>query len=135
MNSEMPIDPLSSAAAHAELGLPASSAARRLVQRMTRFFVEPQRAYNRGVVDAVRIVREDHRQLAELVGAQGEQHDQLSAGLRSEISQLQNEVSDSQTSASLCRVQVAELARALQRLEERMARVDDADPVRARAED
>ena len=135
MNSEMPVDPLSSAAAHAELGLPASSTARRLVQRMTRFFVEPQRAYNRGVVDALRILREDHQRLAELLGTHGEQHDSLSAGLRSDIAQLHNEVSDSQTTTSLIRVQVAELARVMQRLEERVAQVDAADPVRARAED
>jgi hypothetical protein len=135
MNSEMPIDPLSAAAAHAELGLPASSAARRLIQRMTRFFVEPQRAYNRGVVDAVRILRDQHRGLAELVGTHAEAHDRLSAGLRADIRELHNEVSDSQTTASLIRVQVAELARAVQRLEERMARVDAADPVRARADD
>ena len=135
MNTEMPIDPLSAAAAHAELGLPTSSPVTRLVHRMTRAFIEPQRAYNRGVVDAMRTLRAEHGRLDELVRAHEDRHDRLSAGLRSDIRQLQNELSDSQTTVSLLRGQLAELVRAIQRLEAGEARVGASEPVARPADD
>jgi predicted RNase H-like nuclease (RuvC/YqgF family) len=135
MNSDMPIDPLSAAAAHAELGLPTSSAVARLVHRMSRVLVEPQRAYNRGVVDAVHTLREEHRRLAKLVREQEDRHERVSTGMQADIRQLQIELSDSQTTVSLLRGQLAELVRAIQRLEAGEARVGASDSMARPAED
>lgn len=126
MNSKMPIDPLSSAIGHAELGLPVSgtSLPKRVVERLTRFFVEPQRAYNRGVIDAIRILRADDQQLAHRITVQGEDNDRAAARVRSDFTGLQVELSRGRTEAALTHGQVVELARTVQRLESRMAALD-----------
>ena len=126
MSSEIPVDPLSSAAGHAELRLPQSGSplSKRVLDRLTRFFLEPQRAYNRGVIDAIRILREDDQQLAQRITHVNDTAERLAAGLRSDLTGLQLTVADGQTYASLTRGQVVELARAVQRLEGRMAQID-----------
>ena len=128
MNPEKPIDPLSSAAAHAELGLPLSDAsvAKRVVVRLTRFLVERQRAYNRGVVDSLRMQADADRRLEHRVQTGQEAHDAMVAGLRSELTRLELSVTDSETVAGLTRVQVAELARSVRRLESLTAELDTA---------
>ena len=84
MNSEMPIDPLSSAAAHAEIGVPTSGSSlpKRVVVRLTRFFVDPQRAFNRGAVDAIQLLRRGQDGLAARLTEAQQQHDATTAGLR-----------------------------------------------------
>jgi predicted kinase len=128
MKAEKPIDPLSSAAAHAELGLPLSDASlpKRVVVRLTRFFVERQRAYNRGVVDALRVLADADRRLEHRVQVWEEADDAVTAGLRSELTRLELAVADADTVAGLTRVQVVELARAVQHLERRTAELDAA---------
>ena len=122
MNSEMPIDPLSSAAEHAEIGVPTSGSSlpKRVVVKLTRFFVDPQRAFNRGVVDAIQLLRHSQHRLAQ---AQQE-HDATTAGLRSELAGLELALADGATGASLTRGQVVELARAVQRIEARLGELD-----------
>lgn len=126
MTPEMPTDPLSSAAAHAEIGGPQSktSFAKRAVNRLTRFFVEPQRAYNRGVVDAVLLLRESHRQLGERVAIEGKEHEETAAALRSEVIKLQRALGESDTTTALTRAQVVDLAKSVQRIEARLASLD-----------
>lgn len=128
MSSEIPVDPLSSAAEHAELRLPrtGSPLVLRLIDRLTRFFLEPQRAYNRGVIDAIRILRQDDQQLAQRITQGSDTAERLSAGLRSDLTQVQLALADGQTDAALTRGQVVELAKAVQRLESRMAEMDSA---------
>ena len=126
MSSETPVDPLSSAAEHAELRLPRTGSPLfpRVLDRLTRFFLEPQRAYNRGVIDAIRILRQDDRELAERITQGNDTAERLTAGLRSDLTQAQLALADGRTDAALTRGQVVELARALQRLESRMAHMD-----------
>lgn len=128
MNPEMPTDPLSSAAAHAELGLPLTGASlpKRVVVKLTRFFVERQRAYNRGVIDALRMLSEADRRIEHRVQVREEADDAVAAGLRSELTRLEVAVADGDTVAGLTRAQVVELARAVQRLESRLAELDGA---------
>lgn len=128
MNSEIPIDPLSSAAGHAELRLPASGSPRfrRVLERLTRFFLEPQRAYNRGVIDAIQLLRDDHVKLEDRLASRHDAAEHLTAGLRSDLTQVQLALADGQTDAALTRGQVVELAKAVQRLESRMADLDAA---------
>ncbi len=126
MNSEMPIDPLSSAAAHAEIGVPTSGSSlpKRVVVKLTRFFVDPQRAYNRGVVDAIQLLRHGQDRLeARLTQAQQE-HDATIAGVRSELTGFEQALGDGATFASLTRGQVVELARAVRHLEARLTGPD-----------
>ena len=130
--SPEPVDPLASATEHAELGLPlpgtASALPKRLVERLSRFFLEPQRAYNRGVIDAIRILRDDNQRLADKVAQQGDDIERLASGLRSELAQAQLDLSEGQTDAALTRGQVVDLARTVQRLESRVAKLDTEPP-------
>ncbi|MDQ3898717.1 MAG: class I SAM-dependent methyltransferase, partial [Actinomycetota bacterium] len=131
MNPETPIDPLSSAVEHAELGLPLRSAARlsspkRAVERLTRFLTDRQRAYNRGVVDAIRLLRQRDEQLDHRVDLQADDHERTAAGLRSDLTEVRLAMTETETAAGLTSAQVAELARAVLRLETRMAGLDAA---------
>ena len=126
MNSETPIDPLASAAGHAEIGVPTSGSSlpKRVVVKLTRFFVDPQRAYNRGVVDAIQLLRNADDGLAAKLTQARQDHDATTAGLRSELTALELALGDSATFASLTRGQVVELARTVQRVEARLAELD-----------
>ena len=126
MSSEIPVDPLAAAAEHAELRLRRSGSplSKRVLERLTRFFLEPQRAYNRGVIDAIRILRQDDQQLAQRITHGDETAERLTAGLRSDLTQVQVALADGQTDAALTRGQVVELARAVQDLKSRMAQMD-----------
>ena len=131
MTPEMPIDPLSSAVEHAELGLPLRSASRlssakRTVERLTRFLTERQRAYNRAVVDAIRLLRDSNEQLGHRVTLQAEDQEQTAAALRSELTKLRLALGEGETATSLNSGQVAELAGAVLRLERRMTELDAA---------
>ena len=126
MNSEMPIDPLSSAAEHAEIGVPTSGSSlpKRVVVKLTRFFVDPQRAFNRGIVDAIQLLRHGQDRLAARLTQAQQEHDATAAGLRSELAGLELALADGATGASLTRGQVVELARAVQRIEARLGELD-----------
>ncbi len=128
MSAEPPVDPLSSAAEHVDLGLagPGGSLPKRVVERLTRFFLEPQRAYNRGVIDAIRLLRDDKEQLGHRIALQGDEIHRLTAGIRSDLTRVQMGLADGQTDAALTRGQVVELARMVQDLETRLAQVDAA---------
>ncbi|MGI8809119.1 MAG: hypothetical protein ACR2KK_15015 [Acidimicrobiales bacterium] len=125
MSAETPTDPLSSAAKHAELGLPKSAALpKRLVERLSRFFLDPQRAYNRGVIDAIRLLRDDDLRLGNRITLQSDDIARLTAALRTDLTRVELELADSRTDAALTRGQVIELAKMVQRLESRMAQLD-----------
>lgn len=128
MSADVPVDPLSSAEEHVDLGraAPGGSLPRRVVERVARFFLEPQRAYNRGVIDAIRLLRDDKEQLAHRIALQGDEIQRLTAGIRSDLTRAQIELADGQTDAALTRGQVVELARMVQDLETRLAHVDAA---------
>ena len=128
MNSETPIDPLSAAAAHAEIGVPSSgrSLPKRVVMRVTRFVLESQRAYNRGIVDAIQLLREGDRRLDERITVAAQEHDAATAGVRSELTGLQLALADQDVTTALTRAQAVDLAQAVQRLEARVAALDAA---------
>jgi broad-specificity NMP kinase len=127
----MPVDPLAAATAHAELGLPVSTSAlpKRLVERLTRFLLEPQRAYNRGVIDAIRLLRADNQVLAQRVIDQGYEVERLTAALRADLDRVEVDLVDDRTGAALTGVQLGELAEVVHRLEARIARLDGDRPV------
>jgi len=126
MSPETPVDPLSAATTHAELGLPSSDSGlpKRLVVRLTRFLLEPQRAYNRGVIDAIRLLRTDTKVLAQRIIDQGYDVERLTSALRADLDRLELDLVDGQTGSALTDVQVGELARVVLRLEARIARLD-----------
>lgn len=127
--NENPTDPLSSAATHAALGLPQAaqrSLAKRVVVRLTAFFVEPQRAYNQGVVDAVQILRTGHDHLGDRLAVHEDSSQAEAAATRSDLTRLQLALADNEVVAGLTRGQVGEFAAALQRLEGRIAALDAA---------
>lgn len=114
-----PTDPLASAAAHAGLGLPAAAPSfpKRVIIRLTRFFVEPQRAYNQGVVDALLLLRDDHRRLADRVGQAEQAAEHTTAGTQAELKRLEQAIIDGGIAAGLTRAQVVDLAGAVRRIE------------------
>lgn len=132
MSAETPIDPLDSAEKHAELRVPASGAAlpKRVVERLSLFLLAPQRAYNRGVIDAIRMLRAEGERIGQRVtlleqrlDAEAEAH-ALAAGVRTELGELHVQVSDGLTEGALTRGQVVDIAQAVQRIEERVAQLD-----------
>jgi hypothetical protein len=132
MTSETPIDPLESAEQHAGLQVPAAGAAlpKRVVERLSLFLLGPQRAYNRGVIDAIRLLRADNEQLGERIAlfdqrlsADSEAIARL-AGLSAELRDLRAQSSEALTEGALTRGQVVDLAQALQRVEQLMAQLD-----------
>ena len=126
------VDPLSSAESHVDLGLPGSASAfrRRVVERFTRFFVDPQRAYNRGVIDAIRLLREDNERLELRITLLGDDIERLTAALRTDLTQVQLALSDGQTDGALTRGQVVDLAKSLQRLERALDGLRPGQPAR-----
>ena len=137
MNPETGTDPLHSAEQHADLRVQASGAAllRRVVERLALFLIAPQRAYNRGMIDAIRLLRADAQQLGQRVAlleqrlsTEGEEIARLAAGVRSEVSELRVEVSDGLTEEVLTRAQVVDIAQAVQRMEQRVAHLDATIP-------
>lgn len=137
MNSETPIDPLDSAEKHAELRVPASGAAlpKRVVERLTLFLIGPQRAYNRGVIDAIRMLRADMARiegrvvsLEQRMKAEGDEIAGMAAEVRSQVKELHVQVSDGLTEEALTRGQVLDIAEAVQRIEQRVAQLDATRP-------
>lgn len=129
MNSETPADPLAAAAQHAELSLPpfrlsGASLATRVIERLSRFLIEPQRAYNRGVTDAIRLLRQNDQDLVRRITLQGEDYHRVADRLQSDLTELELALADGQTTAGLTTGQVLDLARSFQRLESRMAQLD-----------
>lgn len=133
MTSETPIDPLESAEQHAGLHVPATGAAltKRVVERLSLFLLGPQRAYNRGVIDAIRLLRADAEHLGERMAlfdqrlsADSEAIARLDAGMNTEIREVRAESSEALIEGALTRGQVVDLARALQRVEQLVAQLD-----------
>ncbi len=154
MHPETPVDPLLSAAGHAELGLPLPagvrlSFAKRLVARAARFFIDRQRAFNLGIVHSVQELRaeiEDARATAARQAGDGEKRiDELRdamqevrtttseqahgqegqiAELRSMFIDFQLDLAARETSAALTQGQVIGISSDLQNLEDRVNRVD-----------
>lgn len=152
MHPESPNDPLLSAARHAELGLPLPAGARlsfakRFVTRATRFFTDPQRAYNLGIVDSVHELRTALENARATVSRQASQIDELRDSIveiRSTTSQhalyqeqriaelwsglidFQLSLAAGDTAAALTQSQVVGISGDVQRLENRMREFDDA---------
>jgi uncharacterized protein (DUF2164 family) len=132
MTSEASIDPLDAAAQHAELRVPVSRAAlpKRVVERVILFLVAPQRAYNRGVIDAIRMLRADAEQFAHRVAlleqrlSADEEIARVAADVRAEMRELHAQVSEGLTDEALTRAQVVDIAQAVQRMEQRVAHLD-----------
>lgn len=131
------MDPLDSAEKHADLRVPASGVAlpKRVVERLTLFLVGPQRAYNLGVIDAIRMLRADMQRiegrfalLEQRMTADGEALARLDAEVRSEVKDLHVQVSDGLTEEALTRGQVLDIAQAVHRIEERLAQLDATPP-------
>ena len=133
MNAETPTDPLDAAEQHAELRVPRSGAAlpKRLVERLSLFLLAPQRAYNRGVIDAIRMLRAEGDRIGQrmtlleqhLTG-EGAAITRLAEDVRSELRELRAEVSDALTEEVLTRGQILDIAQTLQRMEQRVAQLD-----------
>jgi len=129
MNSETATDPLWAATQHAELGLPLTdrsrvSFARHAVVRVTQFFTSPQRAYNRGMVDCIHMLRDSTEELRLAMEAtrahaayQAEDHERIVAELRSDLGDLQLTGMAEQTRGALIEGQLVGISDDVQRLE------------------
>lgn len=156
MNAEFSDDPLLSAERHAGLGLPLPagvrlSFAKRFVARAARFFIDPQRAYNLGLVNSVHELRAEvedarataHRQaddsekrigelcdvilqLQTTTSQQAHHQEGRTAELWSGLIDFQLSLAAGETAAALIEGQVVGVNGDVRRLENRMSLVDDA---------
>jgi len=99
---------------------------KRVVERFTRFFIDPQRAYNRGVIDAIRLLREDNQRLELRITLLGDDIERLTAADPTQLAAL----SETQTDGALIRGMVVDLAKSLQRLERSLDGLRPGQPAR-----
>lgn len=123
----MSADPLAAAAQHADLEVSGGGrlpVVKRLIVRVGRLITDRQVAYNRGVIDSIRLLRNEVELLDARIGGLRElvasEPSPVSAAVASELAGLRLEISESRTQAALVESQLAGITEMMRRLETRL---------------
>lgn len=138
----IPVDPLASAAEHADLALPGGGRLpflKRAIGRVGRLVTDKQVAYNRGVIDSIVLVRGQLEQVgAQMAGLRdqmGGEASSITGTVRSEMAGLRLEVNEARTSAALAESQLNGITEMMRRLETRLNHTDEAVALLRRAQE
>lgn len=122
------VDPLASAAEHADLALRPGTrlaSAKRLVLRAARLVTDRQVAYNRGVIDSIRLLREQVDQVGRQVAGLHDADTGVTESLRSHLSGVQLELTETRTQVALLQSQLSGITEMMRRLETRLNQKQD----------